>query len=713
MQIMLSKYKYLVLVLAAAILFVPKPTLALWGVGDFGIFDIPDQILGGIEEKTGPVFTAVTTLLIAYMAGLAALSLTGEYLERFIYQQDSMMTALEPMTRAGWDFSAGLANMLLVLIFLIIAFAFILKIETFQAKKSLPKLLGVALLINFSFLFVQMLIDLSQILYNTVLPKEPIFSTIMDVLISPGESVIATVIAWVAAMGVSLAIPMVNAFVQILISTLFTVFLLPNIVIWTIQAFFFWLLAAMFFFFIFLFGARVFVFQMLIIVAPLAFVCLILPKTEKFWQQWFKILTEWLLLGIFFLFFLVLGFGSLSLMRPSVDALPLPGASLFKLGGFLAYYFVVFIYMAVILFIGKKFIPSGAQALMDFGKGIAGTVVTRGLKPIGKQLKERTAPQVGEGVRERLAKSERVQDFANKLAISTPKLKGLGKIAAPIASPIWAVGRGLGRSLGSESIEETKAAVAQTESKAQKMDEKTIASHLKGSIPLREKVGYINAAIKNNKIDDLKKEYGKNFDGDIEKIYEQAKKMDAHKEIESAFPHMIPDEDLKRSYVASDQGIKESEVTPEQINAVTKEQVEKQRISIFQKMRPDRAKQISRESLGHRETVVAMVKAWDGRQIGNLISQHGKFGVEKIEETIREQAGEGKNPIEWLKDKNGGNNMALAKYFETQAGQAAGFSFETTSKETPKETPKEAPKIYPGTEEEFRKAREERKKKES
>jgi len=711
---MFGRYKYLILILAVIVLLAPRTTLAVFGVGDFGLFDIPDQILGGLEEKTGPVFTAVIAIFVSYMAGLAALSLSGTYLQQFISQQDSMITALEPMTRAGWDFSAGLANMLLVLIFLIIAFAFIFKIETFQAQKALPKLILVALLINFSFLFVQMLIDLSQILYNTVLPEAPLISTVMEVLISPGESVIATVFAWFVALATAWAIPMANALAQILFSALFTVFILPNIIIWIIQAVFFWLLALMFFFFIFLFGARVFILQMLMILAPLAFLCLILPQTKSFWSQWFKTLLEWLLLGIFFLFFLVLGFGTLSLLTPSVDALPLPGVSTFKLGGFLVYYFVVFIYMAVILLAGKKFIPSGAQALIDFGKGIAGTVVARGLKPIGKSLKEKTAPQI----KEDLAKSQRIQDFAKKHALAeTPKLEGWRKLAAPAVAPWYALRRGAGRALGTGAIEGTKAMAAQSEEKAKKMEESTVASHLKGKMPLHEKIGYLNAKIKSNDIDKVRTEYGDDdkFDKLVAETYAQAKKMDMHKDIQSAFPHLIPDEDLKRSFKAHELDIPENQVTPAQISTVTDKNVEEERLQMMQKIRPDRAKQISKEVLAHEPTLKAIVKGWDGRQMGNFISQHGIKGIEAVGNQIKKDSG-GRNPLEWLKDSSdkGGKNPALAKYIESQAGQQAGFSFEVPPEtETAPAAPKE--KITPGTEEEFRKAKateEERRKRE-
>jgi hypothetical protein len=672
-NILFGKYKYPILVLIAIFLFAPKPTLALWGVGDFGIFDIPDQILGGIEEKTGPVFTAVATILIAYMAGLAALSLSGQYLQQFISQQDGMITALEPMTRAGWDFSAGLANMLLVVIFIIIAFAFIFKIETFQAKKSLPKLIVVALLINFSFLFVQMLVDISQVLYNTVLPETPIFPMIMDVLISPGESVIATVFSWMAALGVSLAIPVFNAFTQIVLSTLFTVLLLPNIIIWIVQAIFFWLLALMFFFFVFLFAARVFVLQMLMIVAPLAFVCLILPKTESFWRQWFKMLMEWLLLGIFFLFFLVLGFGALSLMRPSVDPLPLPGASLFKLGGFLVYYFVVFVYMAVILFIGKKFIPSGAKALIDFGKGIAGTVVTRGLKPIGRQLKERTMPRAQED----LAKSERIKKMAGAMAQSrTP------------------IGRWAGRTLGSGMREASKKNIAKIKNEAEKIeDAEYLRDRYLSAKTDNERMAYLSTAIKKGKA--FKKPFETMFKEDDtgEKKKQAIQAAKAANQIEAT-----PDaERIARAFLHTAENETERDNMLKDMGFVGKKS--KTSKELVAEAKGDDIKDFNKELWKNKDVQDTIYKHWTGEKVGAAGREFHEDFLDEFRTGMKREGKEGEKVKQYLAE-----NKSLSNYLTSSAARGLGVGYE----ETTKETPKEAPKIYPGTEEEFRKAREDK-----
>jgi len=380
-----TKLKYLTLVILIGLLLLPKPAFAFIDA----IFGFLDHLTESIEDIANPMMMKIISLLVVYALSIASLALSSHFLETFIVKQGEWLANLGPATQAGWNFTSGLANMLLILIFLIIAFAFIFKIETFQAKKALPKLIGVALLLNFSLLFVYMLTDISQFIYNTILTgSKSLFSEIMKTFVGNGVSILSSIFGWLALIISAWAIPFAHPFAQIGLTVLFSGLILPNIVIWTFQIFCFFALSSIFLTFIFLFGARVFVLQILAVLAPLAFVCLILPQTKSFWSQWFKTLLEWLLLGIFFLFFLILGFRVVGLLTPTIGNVPFPtpfGPLVWnQIGKYIAYYFGIFIYMAVILFLGKKFIPQGAQALIDFGKGIAGTVVTRGLKPVGK-----------------------------------------------------------------------------------------------------------------------------------------------------------------------------------------------------------------------------------------------------------------------------------------------------------------------------------------
>ena len=66
----------------------------------------------------------------------------------------------------GWTVSRDIANLGFVLAIIIIAFATILRIESYQMKKLLANLITAALLVNFSLVFAGIFIDFSGILTN-------------------------------------------------------------------------------------------------------------------------------------------------------------------------------------------------------------------------------------------------------------------------------------------------------------------------------------------------------------------------------------------------------------------------------------------------------------------------------------------------------------------------------------------------------------------
>lgn len=72
----------------------------------------------------------------------------------------------------GWKTVRDLVNMFFVLILLVIAFATILKIETYGMKTLLPKLIIAALLINFSLVFAGAIIDFSGVMTDFFIKED-------------------------------------------------------------------------------------------------------------------------------------------------------------------------------------------------------------------------------------------------------------------------------------------------------------------------------------------------------------------------------------------------------------------------------------------------------------------------------------------------------------------------------------------------------------
>ncbi|MBN2884675.1 hypothetical protein JXE04_01995 [Patescibacteria group bacterium] len=142
----LKKYKpVLLVVLVFALSFIVAPQ-ALAGVSDWA-----GEVVGGI------IYVFIWTLGLVLILVIKGLLLVATY-QNFI----SSGAVIE-----GWVVVRDLANMFFVVILLIIAFATILHLEEYNYKKWLPKLILMAILINFSKTICGLLIDVAQIIMLT------------------------------------------------------------------------------------------------------------------------------------------------------------------------------------------------------------------------------------------------------------------------------------------------------------------------------------------------------------------------------------------------------------------------------------------------------------------------------------------------------------------------------------------------------------------
>ena len=109
--------------------------------------------------------TVVANLLSVIISGLGMiLSLVVQVLIS-VAQYSDFINA--PAIQNGWKIVRDVCNMFFVLILLVIAFATILKIERYNYKQWLPKLILMAVLINFSKTICGLLIDFTQVIMLT------------------------------------------------------------------------------------------------------------------------------------------------------------------------------------------------------------------------------------------------------------------------------------------------------------------------------------------------------------------------------------------------------------------------------------------------------------------------------------------------------------------------------------------------------------------
>ncbi|MBU4375214.1 hypothetical protein KKH38_01785 [Patescibacteria group bacterium] len=189
----------------------------------------------------------------------------------------------------GWPIVRDLCNMFFVLILLVIAFATILKIENYNAKKLLPKLLIMAVLINFSKTICGLAIDFSQVVMLTFVNAfsaagagnlyEAFGIGKIFEFFSPQTT--AALKVWETQDPNAMSI-----FGSLLLGFIFLLITLVVVGIYTIVLSF-----------------RIVMLWILIILSPLAFLASAFPAGAKYASQWWGEFTKYLIVGPVMAFF--------------------------------------------------------------------------------------------------------------------------------------------------------------------------------------------------------------------------------------------------------------------------------------------------------------------------------------------------------------------------------------------------------------------------
>lgn len=283
-----------------------------------GIFD-------GIKSIVGEFLLVIQGMIGTIVTWLAALGLG---ILNFTNPQKAQLV------QEGWKVARDLTNMFFVLILLAIAFATILRIETYGMKSLLPKLIIAALLINFSLVFAGVIIDFSGVLTNFFVGDGQVFfKNIASAMKLPkimtttaeekGESFrcvvtdlpdIEGLTAFQCSNCPGTCEPMpTEAKIQTetdwrklgdsygaVISSLFF-----SIIFTVVAAFVFGALA-------FLLLARIMIIWFLLILAPIAWLFWILPATRHLFSQWWNTFIKWVFFAPAAFFFIWLSVKSWS-----------------------------------------------------------------------------------------------------------------------------------------------------------------------------------------------------------------------------------------------------------------------------------------------------------------------------------------------------------------------------------------------------------------
>ena len=199
----------------------------------------------------------------------------------------------------GWRIVRDLCNMFFILVLLIIAFATILRLENYSMKKYLPKLLIMAVLINFSKTICLFLIDISQVVMLTFSNAFAGASSNFVVMLHIDELLALSKAVDFGDMDSQMFYAAGLALIFMAIA-LFIMIMLMGILI-----------------------MRLIMFWILIVLAPLAFLSTAVPGGGKYWTQWWGEFTKYLIVGPVLAFFTWL---SLTIAKNAYDFLDLSSA---------------------------------------------------------------------------------------------------------------------------------------------------------------------------------------------------------------------------------------------------------------------------------------------------------------------------------------------------------------------------------------------------
>jgi hypothetical protein len=442
-----AKYKKLILSLVL-IVIISSLGVFVFGVEEAKASWVMSKFVKGVVMAFGFVLLGMLWLagqLLNVAAGLVSgiLSYTG-------FVKASIVTT-------GWEIVRDLVNMFFVLILLVIAFATILRIETYGMKQILWKLIVAALLINFSLVLAGPIIDFSQVLtqffidesggknftknISTALqiskidpsnPKEcdswdcssPRYTECLgNCLFSEGENRVCEEecklvyckcdnrvenegsnfdVDW--GSGIT---DTINVIMGLAVSILFTIF-----AIFAFFAFAFFLIV------------RIIMLWFLLILAPIAWFFWILPATQKLFSQWWDTFIKWTFFAPAYMFFVYLALKTFPtfISDTLVDASDTGQAVSDILPNILSFeYLLRFILVSGILIGGLIFAQKmsiyGAQGAISIAqKAGKGTGEWIGRK--GQRMAYRPAGAVGRGI-------GKAGDFIGRGKYNPLKLTGL------------------------------------------------------------------------------------------------------------------------------------------------------------------------------------------------------------------------------------------------------------------------------------------------
>ncbi|MFC1629841.1 hypothetical protein ACFL11_01330 [Patescibacteria group bacterium] len=387
-------------------------SIAAWIVGQPFMLATLGNLVTAIVITMLQLPLLITNAFLSMAIGVLYLTTTPGFISLSYTNPDPTSNKL---LWVGWTLTRDLTNMAFVIALIAIGLGTALKIGEYSAKKTLPLLIIIALLVNFSPVLLGLIVDASNIIMNFFLADGvnfdvviALFSNHVSLLVNTWGSIPGS--EWQAG-------PLAK----------------------TIALIFFGFVAGLIFLaFAFLFILRYIAIWMLVILSPLAFFCYILPATRRLWNMWWNQFIQWCFIGVFASFFLYLSMHLADVARPGGGLFEAsfsetgPGGDIGGLLNSFLPYGVVIGFMIIGLFTALSTSAMGASGAIS--------VVQKRAKTTGDWTKRWVGKTTGTAVGRRAAPA--VEKWGERLAErgrkgETARKRGLRRLG-------WGVGRRVG-----------------------------------------------------------------------------------------------------------------------------------------------------------------------------------------------------------------------------------------------------------------------------
>ena len=243
-------------------------------------------------DKTGALGWVLCPVTIA--AGEFVEAFYGSMIQPFLQIDVGLFTEGNQTLFGVWQIFQGFANIAFVALFLFVIFSQITGygIDNYGIKKTLPRLILGAIMINASFLICQLAVEVSNILGIGIRSLfEGIQVGISDIAVR-GTSGSASTVGTIASVSLGAGgLAIVVAIIAVLIKN--AVLALDRIVISVLLTIIVVIVALIFLFVVL--SLRYALAILLVLVSPLAFVCYMLPNTKKVFDRWLSMFKGLLL----------------------------------------------------------------------------------------------------------------------------------------------------------------------------------------------------------------------------------------------------------------------------------------------------------------------------------------------------------------------------------------------------------------------------------